>query len=48
LEADRKHPVKKKRPIASGSISKSKAKTILFALLVLNVLLLLLAGLLWY
>ncbi|HPO54870.1 MAG TPA: decaprenyl-phosphate phosphoribosyltransferase [Ignavibacteriaceae bacterium] len=40
LEADRKHPVKKKRPIASGSISKSKAKTILFALLVLNVLLL--------
>ncbi|HOJ17312.1 MAG TPA: decaprenyl-phosphate phosphoribosyltransferase [Ignavibacteriaceae bacterium] len=40
LEADRKHPVKKKRPIASGRISKSKAKTILFALLVLNVLLL--------
>ena len=35
IESDRKHPEKKNRPLASGAISKSTAKIILFVLLLL-------------
>lgn len=35
IESDRKHPEKKNRPLASGAISKSKAKIILSVLLIL-------------
>lgn len=40
IEADRKHPVKKNRPIASGRFSIKKASLITLLLLLLNVLLL--------
>ena len=36
IEADRKHPEKRRRPLASGAISKSKAIGILVTLLVIN------------
>ena len=37
IESDRKHPEKKNRPLASGAISKNSAKTILGALIILDV-----------
>lgn len=36
IEADRKHPEKRRRPLASGAISKKQAVAILIGLLVLN------------
>lgn len=36
IEADRKHPEKRRRPLASGAISKRQAVAILIALLVIN------------
>lgn len=43
IEADRKHPEKKHRPLASGAISKSSAITI-FIGLIITVILMILAG----
>ncbi|MHA6697529.1 decaprenyl-phosphate phosphoribosyltransferase [Chryseobacterium sp. A301] len=40
IESDRRHPVKRHRPLASGAISKSKARGILIALIALVLLLL--------
>ncbi len=37
IESDKQHPEKKKRPLASGAISKSMAKTLLVGLFVLNI-----------
>lgn len=37
IEADRKHPEKRRRPLASGAISKSKALSILAVLVVIDV-----------
>ncbi|UWX58835.1 decaprenyl-phosphate phosphoribosyltransferase [Chryseobacterium oranimense] len=45
IEADRKHPEKRRRPLASGSISKSKAVGILIGLIIIDVALVFLARL---
>ena len=37
IESDRKHPEKRKRPLASGAVHKSNALIILFGLLIANV-----------
>ncbi len=37
IEADRKHPEKRRRPLASGAISKSKALSILAVLVVIDI-----------
>ncbi|PXW13001.1 4-hydroxybenzoate polyprenyltransferase [Chryseobacterium sp. CBTAP 102] len=37
IEADRKHPEKRRRPLASGAISKSKAVGILIGLILVNI-----------
>lgn len=39
IEADRQHPEKRRRPLASGAISKPKALTILAGLIILNLIL---------
>lgn len=41
IEADKKHPEKRRRPLASGAISKSKAKAILGGLILTNIILIL-------
>lgn len=43
IEADKKHPEKRRRPLASGAISKSKAIGILIGLIILDVALVFLA-----
>lgn len=43
IEADRKHPEKRRRPLASGAISKSTAIGILIGLVIVNILLTLFA-----
>lgn len=43
IEADRRHPEKRRRPLASGAISKTKALTILFSILIVDVALVLFA-----
>ena len=43
IEADRRHPEKRRRPLASGAISKTKALTILFSILIIDVALVLFA-----
>lgn len=43
IEADRRHPEKRRRPLASGAISKTKALTILFSILIIDVVLVLFA-----
>ena len=43
IEADRQHPEKRRRPLASGAISKSKALTILGVLAVVDIALILFA-----
>ncbi|MCS3529669.1 decaprenyl-phosphate phosphoribosyltransferase [Chryseobacterium sp. JUb7] len=43
IEADRKHPEKRRRPLASGAISKSKAVGILIGLIILDVALVFIA-----
>ncbi|MCU7618523.1 decaprenyl-phosphate phosphoribosyltransferase [Chryseobacterium sp. PBS4-4] len=43
IEADRQHPEKRRRPLASGAISKSKALSILGILAVINIALILFA-----
>jgi len=45
IEADRKHPEKRRRPLASGAISKSKAIGILTGLVIIDVALVFLARL---
>lgn len=40
LEKDKQHPIKRKRPLASGSISISQAKFIIFILLIVIIVLL--------
>ena len=37
IEADRKHPEKRRRPLASGAISKSKALSILAILVIIGI-----------
>lgn len=44
IESDKKHPEKRKRPLASGAISKPKALSILGFLILLDVLLVTFAG----
>lgn len=43
IEADRQHPEKRRRPLASGAISKSKAIGVLIGLIVLDIFLVLFA-----
>lgn len=43
IEADRKHPEKRRRPLASGAISKSKAVGILIGLIIVDVALVFIA-----
>lgn len=43
IEADRKHPEKRRRPLASGAVSKSKAIGILSGLIIIDVVLVFLA-----
>lgn len=43
IDADRRHPEKRRRPLASGAISKTKALTILFSILIIDVALVLFA-----
>ncbi|GEN70400.1 decaprenyl-phosphate phosphoribosyltransferase [Chryseobacterium lathyri] len=43
IEADRKHPEKRRRPLASGAVSKAKALGILTALMIVDVALVFLA-----
>lgn len=43
IEADRRHPEKRRRPLASGAISKTKALTILFSILLIDIALVLFA-----
>ncbi|MGD1320102.1 decaprenyl-phosphate phosphoribosyltransferase [Chryseobacterium sp. 2R14A] len=43
IEADRKHPEKRRRPLASGAVSKSTAISILIGLVIINILLTLFA-----
>jgi len=45
IEADRKHPEKRRRPLASGAVSKAKALGILTALIIIDVALVFLAQL---
>ncbi|REC76819.1 decaprenyl-phosphate phosphoribosyltransferase [Chryseobacterium elymi] len=45
IEADRKHPEKRRRPLASGAVSKAKALGILTGLIVVDTALVLLASL---
>jgi len=45
IEADRKHPEKRRRPLASGAVSKAKAVGILTALIIIDVALVFLAHL---
>ena len=46
VEKDKNHPVKKYRPIASGSVSKKCAIFVLILLIIVDVLLLYITGLL--
>jgi decaprenyl-phosphate phosphoribosyltransferase len=39
MEKDRKHPIKKNRPLASGKISKQSAEIFLFVLLIMSIIL---------
>jgi decaprenyl-phosphate phosphoribosyltransferase len=48
IEADRKHPEKRRRPLASGAISKSTAIGILIGLIILDVALVFLAQMYFY
>ncbi|MGN7757851.1 decaprenyl-phosphate phosphoribosyltransferase [Chryseobacterium lathyri] len=43
IEADRKHPEKRRRPLASGAVSKAKALAILAALMIVDIALVFLA-----